>query len=90
MFVNVRFEVLTTGSMKMTVFWYVGLCSVVEIGQHIKEALSISETSVSFYQTYTEQCPRTQAILRSVVLCIAAVRNGGLIVGNVFIDLPCG
>jgi hypothetical protein len=33
MFVNVRFQVLTMGSMKITVFWDVVLCSVVEICQ---------------------------------------------------------
>jgi hypothetical protein len=51
----------------------------------IMEAVSTSETSVNFYQTYTEQYPRRQAIIRFVKLFIAAVKNGGWIVGNVFI-----
>jgi hypothetical protein len=49
------------------------------------EAVSTSETSVSFYQTYMEQCPRRQAIFRFEKLFIAVVRNGGWIVGKVFI-----
>jgi hypothetical protein len=62
--VNVRFQVLTMGSVEMTVIWDV-LCSEVEIDQVlIMEVVSNSETSVSFYQTYTEQYPRRQAIVR--------------------------
>jgi hypothetical protein len=60
-----RFKVLTAASMKMTVFWVVARCSLVEVyrrfrgaycfhqqGDHhlIMEAVSTSETSVNFYQ----------------------------------------
>jgi hypothetical protein len=48
------------------------------------EAVSTSETSVNFYQT--EQCPRRQAIFRFGKLFIAVARNGGWIVGKVFIS----
>jgi hypothetical protein len=42
---NVRFQVLTTATMKMAVFWIVTSCSL------MMEAASTSETSVNFYQT---------------------------------------
>jgi hypothetical protein len=41
----VRFEVLTTASMKMAVFWVVAAIAM------MMEAVSTSETSVKFYQT---------------------------------------
>jgi hypothetical protein len=60
------------GSMEMT--FLVGF--LVEIGQQVlvTEAVSTSETSVSFYQTYMEQCPRRTAIFRFVQLFIAMVK----------------
>jgi hypothetical protein len=53
-----RFQLLTAASMKMTVFWDVALCSLVEIYWCFRwatalmmEAAGTSETSVNFYQT---------------------------------------
>jgi hypothetical protein len=55
----VRFQALTAMSLKMTVFWDIASCSLVEVywrfrGSHclialIMEAVSTSETSVNFY-----------------------------------------
>jgi hypothetical protein len=49
------FQVLTATSMKMTVFWDVAQCSLVQIDRRFRggiiEAVSTSETSVNFYQT---------------------------------------
>jgi hypothetical protein len=52
-----RFEVLTAASMKMTVFWDVAPCSLVEVYRCFRaivlmmEAVNTSETSVYFNQT---------------------------------------
>jgi hypothetical protein len=61
------FQVLTAASMKMTVFWGIGPCSVVEVGQHFRgtywrfalmmEAVSTVEMSVSFYETTRRSIP---------------------------------
>jgi hypothetical protein len=40
----------------MTVFWYVAPCTLVEIAL-MMEAVSTSETSVSFYQTTRHNIP---------------------------------
>jgi hypothetical protein len=60
-----RFQVLTAMSMKVTVFWDVAPCSLVEVYQHFRgacclhhqdiitlmlEAVTTPETSVNFYQ----------------------------------------
>jgi hypothetical protein len=94
MFANLKFQVLTTGNVKMTVFCDV-LYSLAEIGQcfvgayclHyqvlIIEAVNTSETSVSFYQTHMEQYTTRQAIFRFVKLFIPVL---SWIVSNVFID----
>jgi hypothetical protein len=59
----VIFQVLTAASMKMTVFWGVVLCSLIEIVHRFRGAYSLhghrsddgvvstSETLVSFYET---------------------------------------
>jgi hypothetical protein len=65
-----RFQVLTVASMKMTVFWDVAPCSLVEVYQCFRgacclthrgaltmEAASASETSVNFYQTTWHNIP---------------------------------
>jgi hypothetical protein len=48
-----RFEVFTVANMKMTAFWVVAPCSLVEVLliTLMMEAVSTSETSVNFYQT---------------------------------------
>jgi hypothetical protein len=57
-FVDVMFQVIITGRMKMTVFLDVALCSVAETDQRlhyqvlIMKAENTFETSVSLYQTY--------------------------------------
>jgi hypothetical protein len=64
---QVRFRVLTAASMKMTVFWDVATCSLVEVYRRFRgaycdialmmEAESTSETSVNFYQTTRRNNP---------------------------------
>jgi hypothetical protein len=60
---GVRFEVLTTASMKMTVFWVVAPCIVVLAASIIRaiplmmEAASISVTLVNFYQIIRRNNP---------------------------------
>jgi hypothetical protein len=55
--ISVGFWVLPAASMKVTVFWDVAPCSLVEIDRCFRgialmmEAVSTSETSVNFYQT---------------------------------------
>jgi hypothetical protein len=56
-----RFQVLTAKRMKMTVFWVLAPCSLIEIDRRFRgayclhrldvKALSTCETLVSFYQT---------------------------------------
>jgi hypothetical protein len=60
----VRFQVLTSASMKMTVFWDVAPCSLVKVFLRfidacclIIKAASTSETSVNFYQTTRRNTP---------------------------------
>jgi hypothetical protein len=63
---KVRFQVLTAVSIKMTVFWYVVPCSLVEVYRRLRcayclhrqgkialmmDVASTSEISVNFYQT---------------------------------------
>jgi hypothetical protein len=68
--VLVRSEVLTAASMKMTVFWVVAPCSLVEVYRLFRgvcclhhhhrpddESTSTSETSVNFYQTTLRNYP---------------------------------
>jgi hypothetical protein len=48
--------------MKMTVFWVVAPCSLVEINRRFRDAMmmvavSISETSVNFYETIRRNIP---------------------------------
>jgi hypothetical protein len=68
-FETARFQDLTAASKKMTVFWDVVHCSVVEIvrasevltasiiRELMMEAVSVSETSVSFYETARRNIP---------------------------------
>jgi hypothetical protein len=61
----VGFEVLTAVSTKMTVFWVVAPCSLVDVYQRFRgdetfivlmmEATRISETLVNFYRTTTQR-----------------------------------
>jgi hypothetical protein len=68
----VRFEILTTASMKMAVFWVVALYSLVEVYRRFRGAAlmvgaaSTSQTSVNFY---TAQQPRRQ---RSSCSCMTS------------------
>jgi hypothetical protein len=56
-FIIVRFQVLTAARMKMTVFWIVEPCSLVEVYRRfvpialMMDAASTSETSVNFCKT---------------------------------------
>jgi hypothetical protein len=65
---EVRFEVLTAASMKMTIFWVVVLCSLVEVYRRFRgvatsittlmmEAASTSKMLVNFYQTALRNNP---------------------------------
>jgi hypothetical protein len=66
----VRFQVLTAASVKMTVFWDVTLCSLVEVYRRFRAACCLpaialtmeeacsSETSVNFYQTTRRIIPK--------------------------------
>jgi hypothetical protein len=49
---NVKFQVLTAMGVKMTVFWDVALCGIL-----VMEAVSTSETSVTFYETTRRNIP---------------------------------
>jgi hypothetical protein len=63
----------------MTVSWNVAVCSTAEIDQRfggacslhyealIMEAVSTSETSVSFYQMCAEQCPTRQFQVSKII-----------------------
>jgi hypothetical protein len=72
----VWFQVLTVASMKITVFWDVVPCSVVDVywritGQWVLIALmldaaSTSETSVNFYQTTRRNIPEDSHLPRYV------------------------
>jgi hypothetical protein len=63
----VRFQVLTAASMKMTIFWDIAPCSLVEVTDVSKvlaaiialmmEKTSTSETSVNFYQSTRRNNP---------------------------------
>jgi hypothetical protein len=58
-----RFQVLTAASMKMTVSWDVASCRLVEVYRCfmaialMMEVVSISETSINFYQTTRRNIP---------------------------------
>jgi hypothetical protein len=63
-FSNVRFQVLTAASIKITAFWNVAPCSLVDVYRRsevlaasIIRAMSTSETSVNFYQTTRRNNP---------------------------------
>jgi hypothetical protein len=58
-----RFQVLTAASMKMTVFWDVAPCSLVEISGPDDGAASTSKTSVNFYQTTQRNNPEDSHLL---------------------------
>jgi hypothetical protein len=63
----VGFQVLAAASMKMTIFWNIMPCSLIEIYRRFKdacllialmmEAASTSETLVNFYQTTRRNIP---------------------------------
>jgi hypothetical protein len=59
--------------IKMTVFWYVALCSLVEIDRHFRGAYCLHHKSDEFLRDYTAQHPRRQSIF-----ILAAVRNWNL------------
>jgi hypothetical protein len=55
---ELRFQVLTAARMKMTVFWDVAPCSLIEFDRCFPmEALSTSEKSVNFYETTWHNMP---------------------------------
>jgi hypothetical protein len=65
---QMRFQVLTAASIKLTVFWDVAPCSPVETDRRFRgayclwaalmmEAVSTSETSVNFYETTRSNIP---------------------------------
>jgi hypothetical protein len=53
----VTFQVLTAANMKITVFWDVAPCSLVETDRPMMEAVNTSETSVNFYETTRRSIP---------------------------------
>jgi hypothetical protein len=59
MFVTVSLQVLLVETMKMTVFWKVAPCGLVEIGQHFISAYCLWSISL-FLQDYMTQAPRKQ------------------------------
>jgi hypothetical protein len=78
---NVRFQVLMSASMKMTGFWDVAPCSLVEVYWRLlitlmMEAASISETSVNFCQT--TQCDRRQSssIYHHLIIIVNYAESG--------------
>jgi hypothetical protein len=60
---NVRFQVLTAATMKVTVFWDIAPCSLVQIDRRFKgvslmmELVSLSETSANFHETTRRNIP---------------------------------
>jgi hypothetical protein len=63
-------------SMKMTVFWDIVLCSLIEINlcyemlALMMQAVSTSETSVNFYQTTWRNIPEDSHLLAKIMfLC---------------------
>jgi hypothetical protein len=61
-----RFQIITAASMKMTVFWDIAACSLVEIDRRFRgdfclglmmDAVSTSEKSVNFYETARRNIP---------------------------------
>jgi hypothetical protein len=46
-FICVRFQVLTAASMKLTVFWDVALCSLVEVYRRFRGAYSLHHQGVA-------------------------------------------
>jgi hypothetical protein len=64
------FQIFTAASMKMTVFWDVVTCSLVEVSRRfalIVEAPSTSETSVNYCQTTRHNIPGHSCLY---ILCI--------------------
>jgi hypothetical protein len=55
---SVRFQVLTAAHMKMTAFWDIVPCSLVEEIALMMEAVCTSETSVNFYGTTRRNIPK--------------------------------
>jgi hypothetical protein len=76
----VRFQVLTTASMKMPVFWVFAPCSLVEVYRRFRgtwtwrcllialmmETASSSETSVNWYQTTRRNNPEDSHLLYNI------------------------
>jgi hypothetical protein len=67
----VRLEVLTAARMKMTVFWNVALCSLVEVYRLLRGALKMEtastyETSINFYQTTLRNIPEDGHLQRNI------------------------
>jgi hypothetical protein len=67
-----RFQVLTAACMKMTIFWDVALCSLVEISRRFESSYcwhyqNSSETSANFYQAARRRIPGTVAFVTAVI-----------------------
>jgi hypothetical protein len=66
LFIKVRLQVLMTVSMKMTVFWAVVLCSLVEVYQRFRG--TSLKMSVKFYQTAWCNNPEDRQVHSSPIL----------------------